>query len=58
MPELSTAIRASEGKFRGTYYKSISGHVWGDPHQYEMSVDSSIGPEKTAELICGYINHM
>ena len=43
---------------RGTYYKSISGHVWGDPHQYEVSVDSSIGPEKTAEMICSYINHM
>ena len=43
---------------RGTYYKSISGHVWGDPHQYELSVDSSIGPEKTAELICGYVSHI
>ena len=40
---------------RASYYKSISGHEWGDPHQYELSVDSSIGPEKTAELICGYI---
>lgn len=40
---------------RGAYYKSISGHTWGDPHQYELSVDSSIGPEKTAELICDYI---
>ena len=43
---------------RGVCYKNISGHIWGDPHQYELSVDSSIGPEKTAELICGYINHM
>ncbi len=43
---------------RGAYYKSISGHEWGDPHQYELSVDSSIGPEKTAELICGYIQQM
>ena len=43
---------------RGAYYKSISGHEWGDPHQYELSVDSSIGPEKTAELICGYVGHM
>ena len=43
---------------RGAYYKSISGHTWGDPHQYELSVDSSIGPEKTAELICDYINRM
>lgn len=43
---------------RGSYYKSISGHEWGDPHQYELSVDSSIGPEKTADLICGYVGHM
>lgn len=41
---------------RGAYYKSISGHEWGDPHQYELSVDSSIGPEKTADLICDYIS--
>ena len=40
---------------RSTYYKSISGHEWGDVHQYELTVDSSIGPERTAELICGYI---
>ena len=43
---------------RGSYYKSISGHEWGDPHQYELSVDSSIGPEKTAELICGYVSRL
>lgn len=43
---------------RGAYYKSISGHEWGDPHQYELSVDSSIGPEKTADLICGYVGYM
>ena len=43
---------------RSAYYESISGHAWGDPHQYELSVDSSIGPEKTAELICGYIRCM
>lgn len=40
---------------RSAYYKSVSGRTWGDPHQYELSVDSSIGPEKTAELICSYI---
>lgn len=43
---------------RGSYYKSISGHEWGDPHQHKLSVDSSIGPEKTADLICGYVGHM
>ncbi len=40
---------------RSAYYKSVSGRTWGDPHQYELSMDSSIGPEKTAELICSYI---
>lgn len=40
---------------RSAYYKSISGREWGDPHSYELCVDSSIGPEKTAELICKYI---
>lgn len=43
---------------RSTYYKSISGQEWGDPHQYELSVDSSIGPEKTANLICAYIDQL
>ena len=43
---------------RGSYYKSISGHEWGDAHQYELSVDSSIGAEKTAELICDYIGRI
>ena len=43
---------------RGSYYKSISGHTWGDPHQYELSIDSSIGAEKTAELICEYCSRI
>ena len=43
---------------RGAYYKSISGCDWGDPHQYELSVDSSIGAGRTAELICDYINRI
>ena len=43
---------------RGAYYKSISGFDWGDPHQYELSIDSSIGAARTAEVICDYINRM
>lgn len=42
---------------RSAYYKSISGHGWGDPHEYELCVDSSIGVEATASLICDYIRH-
>lgn len=31
---------------RAAYYKNISGKKWGDPHQYELSIDSSIGVQK------------
>lgn len=41
---------------RASYYKSISGHDWGDVHQYELCVDSSVGPEKTADMIFEYIS--
>lgn len=40
---------------RAAYYQSISGMAWGDAHGYELCVDSSIGPERTAELICAYL---
>ncbi len=40
---------------RSAYYKSISGQDWGDPHHYELSVDSSIGAERAAEVICKYL---
>ncbi len=43
---------------RGVYYKSISGREWGDARQYELTIDSSMGPEKTAGLICDYISRM
>jgi len=41
---------------RSRYYKSVSGREWGDPHGYELCVDSSIGEEETANLICDYLN--
>ncbi|MBS6645130.1 MAG: MATE family efflux transporter [Clostridiaceae bacterium] len=42
---------------RSVYYKSISGREWGDPHEYELCLDSSIGAEAAASIICDYINH-
>lgn len=42
---------------RSAYYKSISGREWGDPHEYELCIDSSIGAEATAALICDYFSH-
>lgn len=40
---------------RAAYYQSISGLEWGDIHQYELCVDSSIGTEETAAIICDYV---
>lgn len=43
-------------KNRSSYYKLISGKVWGDKENYDLCIDSSIGSEKTADIICDYIN--
>ena len=40
---------------RGSYYKSISGREWGDARQYDLTIDSSIGVDKTAAVICNYV---
>ena len=40
---------------RALYYKKISGLTWGDRHNYDLVVDSSIGVEKSADLIYNYI---
>ena len=44
-------------KARASYYKMISGQNWADPRNYDLCIDSSIGTEKTAEIICQYINN-
>ncbi|MBR5144771.1 MAG: MATE family efflux transporter, partial [Clostridia bacterium] len=41
---------------RSSYYKNISGKSWGDRHNYHLMVDASIGLEKSAEVICSYVN--
>ena len=41
---------------RASYYKSISGKYWGDRCNYHLMIDGSIGIEKSAEIICSYIN--
>lgn len=47
-------IRRSD-EARGAYYRNISGHEWGERTQYDLLVDSSIGLEKTAELIMQFV---
>lgn len=40
---------------RASYYKKISGLEWGDRKNYDLIVNSSIGLEESAELICSHI---
>ena len=40
---------------RSVYYERISGLKWGDRHNYDLIVNSSMGLEKSAELICNHI---
>lgn len=53
--EAKKNIRHSD-EARASYYKNISSRNWGDRHNYELMLDSSIGLKKSAELICGYIH--
>lgn len=47
-------IRRSD-EARAAYYKNISGQSWGDQHNYDLLIDSSIGIESSAEVICRYV---
>lgn len=48
-------IRRSD-EARASYYKNISSLDWGDRHNYELMLDSSIGLEESANVICDYIS--
>lgn len=41
---------------RAAYYRNISGKKWGDPHQYEICIDSSIGIQKCVDVITEYVS--
>ncbi len=43
---------------RASYYKNISSLDWGERNNYELMIDSSIGLEASADLICSYIRGM
>ena len=45
-------------KNRASYYEMISNQKWGNPENYDLCIDSSIGKEKTADIICDYINKL
>lgn len=37
---------------RAAYYRNISGQKWGDPHNYTLCIDASIGIENCVNQIC------
>jgi cytidylate kinase len=43
---------------RASYYKSISGKTWGDRHNYDVVLNSAIGLEETADIICKHVTMM
>lgn len=47
-------IRRSD-EARASYYKNISGKTWGDRHNYDLIVNSSIGLDEAAEQICAHV---
>ena len=52
--EAKRNIRRSD-RARASYYRHISGKRWGDPKNYELVVDSSVGVEKAAEEILEFL---
>lgn len=49
---LSTDVVKQADEARGAYYRNISGQNWGDPHNYDLCIDASMGREKCVKLIC------
>ena len=54
--EAKRNIRRSD-KARASYYRHISGKRWGDAGNYELVVDSSVGVEKSADMILDYVSN-
>lgn len=54
--EAKKNIKKSD-KNRASYYKLISGQTFGDVVNYDLCIDSSIGEENTANLICEFIKN-
>lgn len=45
-------------KARSLYYSYVTGRVWGDPHNYDIAFDASIGVEKSVRLIEDYLDNL
>ncbi len=52
--EAKKMIKQSD-KARSNYYQSITSLLWNDQHHYDLCIDSSIGKEKSAQMILDYL---
>ncbi len=43
---------------RAKYYKNVSSLNWGDRQNYDLCIDSSIGVNETANIICEYVKNV
>ena len=43
---------------RSSYYRTISGRDWNEPHHYDMCIDASEGVEFCADVICDFYKSM
>lgn len=53
--EAKRNIRRSD-KARASYYRHISGKRWGEPGNYELTIDSSCGIERSVDQILRYLD--
>lgn len=45
-------------KSRAAYYEVIANEKWGDKENYDVCIDCSVGSDKIANIICGYIREI
>ena len=55
--EAVSYIRHSDAA-RASYYRTISSQTWGDPHNYNLCIDASIGYEKSMQVVCDYVEKL
>ncbi len=52
---VGTGVGINTVKARASYYRHISGKRWGEPDNYELTIDSSCGIEKSVDQIMQYL---
>ena len=50
-------IRHSDNA-RSAYYRNVSGQNWGDPHNYELCLDASMGEDVCVDMIWNAVNSL